>query len=103
MTFQPGNKLAKGGRKDKPFRDALVMEIKAAGEDHKALRAIANALLLKAQEGDIQAIKEIADRLDGKPLQEQQHSGEVTQSIIHVPLPLETEQWEQKYSPPVVQ
>lgn len=43
-----------------------MMEIKAAGEDHKALRQIARALIAKASESDIQAIKEIADRLDGK-------------------------------------
>jgi hypothetical protein len=52
--------------KDKPFRDALRMEIAAAGENHKALRAVALALIEKAQSGDVQAIKEIGDRLDGK-------------------------------------
>ncbi len=52
--------------KDKPFRDALRMEVAASGEDHKALRVIARKLLDSAQDGDIQAIKEVADRLDGK-------------------------------------
>ena len=42
------------------------MELKAAGEDHKSLRRIARAVISKAEDGDIQAIKEIADRLDGK-------------------------------------
>lgn len=55
-----------GPKKEKPFRDALLMEIKAAGEDHKSLRRIARALISKAEDADIQAIKEIADRLDGK-------------------------------------
>ena len=64
MPFQPGNKY--GGRKEKPFRDALLMEIKAAGEEHKALRAIAKTLLQKADGGDMMAIKELADRVDGK-------------------------------------
>lgn len=55
--------------KDKPFREALRMELAAAGEDHKALRGVAVALIGKAMMGDVQAIKEIADRLDGKPTQ----------------------------------
>jgi len=56
----------RGQQRDKPFRDALRMEIASAGEDHKALRAVAVALLGKAMMGDVQAIKELADRLDGK-------------------------------------
>lgn len=52
--------------KDKPFRDALRLQIAAAGEDRKALRGVADALIEKARSGDVQAIKELADRLDGK-------------------------------------
>lgn len=58
---------ANSGRKqEKPFRDALRMELAAAGEDNKALRVIARALIERAGEGDMQAIKELADRVDGK-------------------------------------
>lgn len=56
----------RGQQRDKPFRDALRMEIAAAGEDRKLLRTVAQALIAKAAEGDVPAIKEIADRLDGK-------------------------------------
>lgn len=59
----------RGQQRDKPFRDALRMEIADAGEDFKALRRVASALLAKAGEGDVQAIREVADRLDGKPVQ----------------------------------
>jgi len=59
----------RGQQRDKPFRDALRMEIAAAGEDHKALRKVAKALLDKASEGDVSAIRELGDRLDGKPAQ----------------------------------
>ncbi len=52
--------------KDKPFRDALRLEIAEAGEDRPSLRLIAQALLKQANTGDVQAIKEVADRLDGK-------------------------------------
>src|SRR5678815_790612 len=56
--------------KDKPFRDALRLEIKAAEDSPRALRQIANKLIDLAASGDMQAIKEIGDRLDGKPAQE---------------------------------
>ena len=70
MPFRKGESGNPGGRpKDKPFADALRMEIKAAGEDHKALRRVARTLIELAEQGDIRAIRELADRLDGKPMQ----------------------------------
>jgi hypothetical protein len=45
------------------------MELAAAGTDHKALRRIAAVLIEKAQDGDMSAIKELADRLDGRAIQ----------------------------------
>ncbi len=66
MGFQKGHKLSTGRRSPKPFIDALNMELKSVGDDHKALRRIARALLAKANEGEGWAVKEIADRLDGK-------------------------------------
>jgi len=68
--FQPGQSGNPGGRpKTKPFRDALKRVLDEAGKDDERLRLIAEALLGKAATGDVQAIKEIADRLDGKPAQ----------------------------------
>jgi len=55
-----------GRRQERPFRDALRLELAAAGDDSRALRSIAKALIAKAEEGDMQAIKEFADRIDGK-------------------------------------
>ena len=58
--------------KDKPFRDALRMELAAVGEDHRALRLIARNLITLATKDDdkaMPAIREVADRLDGKPAQ----------------------------------
>jgi Family of unknown function (DUF5681) len=67
---QSGNPAGKkpGTLKEKPYRDALRMEI-AAAEDFKGLRSIARAHLEKARSGDMAAIKELADRLDGRPAQ----------------------------------
>ncbi len=64
--------------KDKPFRDALRIELAAAGDDAKALRAIAAKMIKLAEDGDMQAIKEIGDRLDGKPAQAVEMSGDLT-------------------------
>ena len=59
-----------GRRQEKPFRDALRMELAALkADDPKALRAIARTLLETAASGDLQAIKEVADRTDGKAVQ----------------------------------
>lgn len=66
------NPTGKSGPRDKPFRDALRMELAAAGEDHKALRAIARNLISLAQKDDkdaLPAINSIADRTDGKVAQ----------------------------------
>lgn len=60
-----GNKNS-GRRQEKPFRDALRMEIAEAGDNPMALRSIAKALIAKAEAGDMAAIKEFADRMDGK-------------------------------------
>jgi hypothetical protein len=45
------------------------MELAALGEDSKALRGIARSLIMAASDGKMDAIKEIGDRLDGKPAQ----------------------------------
>ncbi|MSX98129.1 MAG: hypothetical protein F2743_08460 [Actinobacteria bacterium] len=58
--------------KDKPFRDALRMEIAEAGENLRALRAIARNLIAQAGKDEtsaLGAIKEVADRLDGRVAQ----------------------------------
>ena len=54
--------------KEKSFANMLNIAIKEAveGSDKTKLRAVADALVDKAMNGDVQAIKEVADRLDGK-------------------------------------
>lgn len=72
MPYLPGQSGNPGGRKkEKPFRDALRIAIAAATEDNnpRALRRIACSLLDRASEGDVAAIREVADRLDGKVAQ----------------------------------
>jgi hypothetical protein len=62
MTAPPD---AKGKR---PFRDAIRKQLEpAAGSD--PLQLAAQALVSKAMKGDMRALRELADRLDGKPVQ----------------------------------
>lgn len=70
MAFEPGQSGNVNGRPkaEKSFAAMLRIAIKEAhGDEGKdKLRAIADALVKKAIEGEVSAIKEIADRLDGK-------------------------------------
>jgi hypothetical protein len=61
---QPGNQNA---TKNKVWRDALDRAI--AQDDGKRLRAAAEKLLDLAEAGESWAVKELGDRLDGKPAQ----------------------------------
>ena len=60
---QPGNQNAKKG---KLFYDALRLAL--VQEDRKSLRKITDKLVKAAEEGDAWAVKEIMDRMDGKPV-----------------------------------
>jgi hypothetical protein len=53
-------------KREKPFNSALLIELRS---NPLALRRIAVKLVERAEEGDLAAIREIADRLDGKPAQ----------------------------------
>jgi hypothetical protein len=52
--------------REKPFNDALRIALRG---HPLRLRRIAEKLTEKAEEGDLAAIRELADRLDGKPAQ----------------------------------
>lgn len=67
---QPGNQNAKKG---KLFYDAL--RIALLQEDRKRLRSITDKLVKAAENGDAWAVKEIMDRMDGKPVQSTEISG----------------------------
>jgi len=52
--------------RDKIYRQALMMELAAAGDNLAAAREIAKVHIARCKAGDMQAIKEFADRMDGK-------------------------------------
>ncbi len=63
MKFQPGQSGNPGGRpKRKPISDAYADVLC----DSAKLKAFAKAVVDKAIAGDIQAAKEVADRLEGR-------------------------------------
>jgi len=73
MPFQPGHKLAVGGRKEKPFRDALKLALIKRDPEKKginpALMKVAETLLDEAEAGESWAVIELINRIDGKVAQ----------------------------------
>ena len=58
--------------RDKPWRGAIrkaVHELRGDDKKVKALQLLADRLVTQGLDGDIAAIKEIGDRLDGKAVQ----------------------------------
>ncbi len=76
---------ANSGRKqEKPFRDALRLELaKLQDDDQRGLRKIARSLIENAESGDLQAIKELADRVDGKVPQAISGDDENPLTMVH--------------------
>jgi len=70
---------------EKSFAAMLRIAIKEAGEDGRDnLRQIADTLVSEAIEGNMQAIKEVADRLDGKPAQQINHANATGEGPVKV-------------------
>lgn len=68
MVWQPGQSgNPAGSTKRKIWQDAINRAIKRREEsDPQALEKLADKLLAKVAEGDVAAIKEFGDRVDGK-------------------------------------
>ncbi len=63
-----GNKNA---AKNKPWQDAINRALARYGEGSKdgGLNKLADKLLIKCADGDLSALKELGDRIEGKPAQ----------------------------------
>lgn len=67
MAAEPGSTNRADGKR---FQLALAAALEKRGTDKvQALHAVADKLIETALEGNIHAIREVADRLDGKPAQ----------------------------------
>ena len=74
MGAPVGNRNAVGQQdSERPFRDAVRRAI--AQDDGKRLRGAAEKLLDLAEAGEAWAVKELADRVDGKAKQQTELSG----------------------------
>jgi hypothetical protein len=65
---------SRGSKPDKILRDALILELNRMGEDDdgkkvKKVNRIVHKLVLAGMDGKIDAIKEIFDRVEGRPAQ----------------------------------
>ena len=60
-----------GPKSDKLWRQAIMLAVNRVSQDGKTkhLDILAHRLIKSAAEGDISALREIGDRLDGKPTQ----------------------------------
>lgn len=76
MPWEPGQSgNPDGNPKGKPWAGMIRRAVYEAGKDREKLYELAQALILKAMEGDVSALKEIGDRIDGKVPQGLEHAG----------------------------
>ncbi len=74
------------GSKSKEWAETLrrAANRKSNGESNERwLNIIADRVVRAAADGDMQSVKELGDRLDGKPKQVNEHSGPDGASIPH--------------------
>jgi hypothetical protein len=75
MPFQPGNQEAKKAdlRRPRIVAQAIISALRETDSDNiPKLHRLAHALVAKALDGDVAAMKEVADRVDGRvPVQVQ--------------------------------
>ncbi len=82
-TFKGGAPKGSNNRvKNKPWRDALK---RVVDKDPDALDKVAVMLIKAAQNGDMQAVRELGDRLDGKAIQQVDSKIEVNQPQTDIP------------------
>jgi hypothetical protein len=75
MGAPKGNRNAAKGRIWTQAIERALERRKSRGKQIKAIDMIADKLLDQAQAGDLQALKELGDRLEGKPTQQVELGG----------------------------
>lgn len=86
----------KGAKSDKIWREAIQRAVRRRVGDEppkspnemQRLDALADALVAKGLESDVPALREIGDRLDGKPNQSVEIESEITHNYVaRIPTP----------------
>ena len=68
----------------KVWKAAVMRALEQTGTDRKkAIDALAAALVEKGLTGDVSALKEIGDRVDGRPAQDLNVGGQEENPIVH--------------------
>lgn len=82
MPAPEGNQNAAKGRE---WRNAInrALETRGNGDRTKALDDLAEKLLENAETGDMSALKELGDRLDGRAAQQLIHTGDSNAPVVH--------------------
>ena len=94
MAASIGNKYAMG-RSGHKWRDAIR---KALASAKQALEAVAMKLIECAKNGDMAAIRELGDRLDGKAVATVQADVTQHESVVRLPVvAATTKEWQKRY------
>jgi Family of unknown function (DUF5681) len=99
MTFQKGQSGNPGGRaRERAFANAIRAEVAKVDPNtgRERLLEIARKTVEMAIAGDMSAIREIGDRLDGKPAQALDMHTEVVQRTVSRE-PMSPEEWAAQY------
>lgn len=84
LAAQRSSEVNKGNKNSSKINRLLGETLKRALIQDEAIRSrkVVDALLAKAEDGDVSAIKEVFDRIDGKVIQENKVSGDSDQPVM---------------------
>lgn len=93
---------SKGSKPDKILRDALILELNREdiedGKKIKKISRVVHKLVSAAIEGEVAAIKEIFDRVEGKPMQAVELNGEIGTYVAALPgLSNTMDEWQRQH------
>lgn len=85
---------------EKEWRNAIRIAVNRKDDGGKRLARLADTLVNAGLAGDVSALKEIGDRLDGKPAQTIEANITDERSVVRAPAPSENAtDWQTGYKP----